>query len=56
VVHACNTDVRQGEHEVDDDSDYEEEPATGPMEARTEGSPPKVNVSGYAPLPGSFTT
>jgi hypothetical protein len=56
VVHAYNTDVGEGAYEVDDDSDYEEEPATRPTEARTDGSVEKGNVPSHTILPGAFTT
>ena len=56
MVHAYNTNFGHGGYEVDGDSDYEGESATGPTEARPDGPAPKGNFPDPIPLPGAFTT
>lgn len=56
MTHANNNDVGEGGHEVDSDSDYEEDPITGPTEARNDGSVQKGSIPGDILLPGAFTT
>ena len=56
VVHISNDRVGEGEQEADDNSDYEEEPISGPTEAGTDGSAPEGSTQCLNSLPGAFTT
>ena len=56
MVHGYNNDIGEGRHEVDSDSDYEEDLTTGPSEGRTDDSVQKGNVPNHNLLPGAFAT
>lgn len=49
--------VREGGHEVDDDSDYEDEPIPGPLEATVANDPVQDDgIPCHELLPGAFKT
>ena len=56
MVHTYNNNVEEGGREADSDSDYEEDPTIGPLEARTDGSVQKGSIPHHDLLPGAFTT
>ena len=56
VAHTFSSVDREGEQEVDDDSDYEEEPMSGFTEARTNDPSQEGRVPCNNFLPGALTT
>ena len=56
MVYIPNDRVGEGEQEVDDDSDYEEEPILGLTEAGTNSSEQEDTTQCLNSLPGAFTT
>lgn len=56
MAHTFGSVVGEGEEEIDDDSDYEEEPTLGFTETKINDSAQEGRVPRHKFLPGAWTT